>query len=168
MFSVHHCAARLFSSAPFLGDESSHFGNHQCGHVSRSTFYKMANLLILHRLAVFLSSSHFLTVCRCHHSWPWSPLSSPLSSHDCFTPFAVLVCWGSYPSVPHCWLHPWCTHLLSCQASSRPISQTVCLTSALCLPGNRQTNGNERSGCGRTETVWPGHPVHYPERRDHR
>lgn len=91
-----------------LGDKSSHFENHQCGHDSCSTFCKMANCASSFSpdLPVFLSSSHSLSqFVSVSSSRPWSPLSFPLSiisSHDCLIPFCLLVFGSFYPSVLHC------------------------------------------------------------------
>lgn len=152
-----------------LGDKSGHFENHQCGHAPH--FTKWLTSLFSLDLPVFLSSSHSLSqFVSVSSSWPWSPLSSPLSIisfHECLILFCLLVFGNFYPSVLRCWLYLWHMLLLSPHPLPQPL-QMVYLTSALCLPGNRQTYGNERSRCGRAEAVWPGHPIHHPEGRDHR
>lgn len=86
-----------------------------------------------------------LAACPYHHPDHGRHYHSISSSHPLFIVGVFLF----HPAL--CSLCVTCCH---CNQNGCHDLLTTCdLTGALCLSGNRPTNGNERAGCGKSETV---------------
>lgn len=138
IYLLKHYAA-LVDSAPcrpgFRG-EKGHFENPKFGRPSYSTFFKMASRCFVPILLLQLVRTIILTT-----------VAIIIPSHR-----LILFIVGVFLFHPAlCSLCVTCCHYN--QNGCHNLLTTCDLTGALCLSGNRPTNGNERAGCGKSETV---------------
>lgn len=124
------------SMSTWLQREKGHFENPKFGRPSYSTFFKMASRCFVPILLLQLVRTIILTT-----------VAIIIPSHRLIL-FIVGV-FFFHPAL--CSLCVTCCHYN--QNGCHNLLTTCDLTGALCLSGNRPTNGNERAGCGKSETV---------------